>query len=100
MAKAILYNDLWDFYDHDCAETRCFYLPIEKEELEPYLVDYEPVIHAHWETDNYGYAILNEEGHTMYLAGVPCSRCHVTGQTNWNYCPNCGAKMDEEDGKQ
>lgn len=60
--------------------------------------DVAPVIHAHWETDNYGYAILNEEGHTLYLAGVPCSRCHVTGQTNWNYCPNCGAKMDEEVG--
>lgn len=57
-----------------------------------------PVVHAHWVTDNYGYALLNEEGNTMYLAGVLCSHCHVTGQTNWNYCPNCWAIMDEKEG--
>ena len=25
---------------------------------------------------------------------VSCSVCHKKGHTAWNYCPNCGAKMD------
>lgn len=25
-----------------------------------------------------------------------CSVCHVEGMLYGNYCPNCGAKMDEE----
>lgn len=37
--------------------------------------------------------------------GYHCSECfyHAYGETvevmsnNWNYCPNCGAKMDEEE---
>lgn len=85
MAKAILYNDLWDFYDHDGAETRCFYLPIEEEELEPYLVDYEPVIHAHW---------IKLYNH------IKCSNCGVVffnqpSDKFKTYCSKCGAKMDE-----
>ena len=23
-----------------------------------------------------------------------CSVCRMLGSTDWNYCPNCGAKMD------
>lgn len=26
-----------------------------------------------------------------------CSECKTIGSPQWNYCPNCGAKMDEED---
>lgn len=57
-------------------------------------VDAEPVRHGHWHiTDAYP--------HNVY-----CSECHTRfAQTHWavwedgslprNYCPHCGAKMDE-----
>lgn len=49
-------------------------------------VDAEPIRHGHW--------ILQANGHGM------CSTCGIfvnllNGMT-WEYCPNCGAKMDEE----
>lgn len=44
-------------------------------------VDAEPVRHGHWEWDG------------DYI----CSNCRERGHRNkWNYCPSCGAKMDEE----
>ena len=59
--------------------------------------DVVPVRHGRWQiTDAYP--------HNVY-----CSECHTRfAQTHWavwedgslprNYCPNCGAKMDKEDG--
>lgn len=52
--------------------------------------DAEPVIHGHW---------INRRN------SVYCSRCGkgyrngvgTISALNHNYCPNCGAKMDEED---
>ena len=51
-------------------------------------VDAEPVKHGRWieVSDGSGYV------------GEPCEACSVCGmQTDYpsNYCPNCGAKMDE-----
>lgn len=61
-------------------------------------IDVEPVKHGHWvEVQR-----IHETDHT---AICECSLCGDTvwvydGQRAWNYCPNCGAKMDEvEDGK-
>ena len=45
----------------------------------------EPVRHGHWDiiyTDNIPYAYR-------------CSLCGTTRIDNGNYCPHCGAKMDE-----
>ena len=53
-----------------------------------YEVDAEPVKHGHWVDDNTNYYYAN------------CSICgyeidvHVNRGYH-NYCPNCGAKMDE-----
>lgn len=53
----------------------------------------EPVKHGHWiEVQR-----IHEKDHT---AICECSLCGDTvwvydGQRAWNYCPNCGAKMDE-----
>lgn len=53
----------------------------------------EEVKHGHWiEVQR-----IHEEDHT---AICECSLCGDTvwvydGQRAWNYCPNCGAKMDE-----
>ena len=29
---------------------------------------------------------------------IVCSVCGKSGLDNWNYCPNCGAKMEVHDG--
>lgn len=44
----------------------------------------KPVVHAHWKRKN------NE---------TKCSNCefiYYSNHDDFNYCPNCGAKMDEE----
>ena len=62
--------------------------------------DVEPVIHAHWieqedgNIDTYYTCSACKEDFDL-IAGTPCENLY-------NYCPNCGAKMDEtvEDDKQ
>ena len=55
---------------------------IEKEPGE----DVKPVAHAHWIKNNYD----NVDG-TIY----ECSNCNTVMFSAWNYCPNCGARMEE-----
>ena len=44
--------------------------------------DAEPIRHGEW--------ILKEDGKAH------CSICDTSGMSKiWNYCPNCGARMDE-----
>ena len=43
--------------------------------------DVAPVRHGRWDCD---------------MGGVWCSVCGEYSEGEWNYCPNCGAKMDEE----
>lgn len=52
--------------------------------------DVAPVVHGRWESD---------EADILFR----CSRCETQISTSWdyddlkwNYCPNCGAKMDLE----
>lgn len=55
--------------------------------------DAEPVRHGHWEAVEYGDGTVRTECSVCgYGRGLPPIR---------NYCPNCGAKMDEviEDAK-
>ena len=59
-----------------------------------YFADVQPVKCGHW-IENIGYSGW---GDTIYF----CSECgsewtHETGiSINWNFCPNCGAKMSTE----
>ena len=46
-------------------------------------VDAEEVVHGRWIPL---YPTGSFSGH--------CSVCKTLGSTDWNYCPNCGAKMD------
>ena len=59
-------------------------------ELQP-TVDAVPVVHGKWlpiiEVNEYG---------EPYQSGVYCSECGETSIYEPNYCPNCGARMDEE----
>lgn len=57
-------------------------------------LDYEPVVHAHWETDNSFYSEV-KKAHF-------CSKCEYIAYQDVDdelhkRCPNCGAKMDEEE---
>lgn len=44
-------------------------------------VDAVPVRHGRWDFD---------------MSGAWCSVCGEYSEGEWNYCPNCGAKMDGE----
>lgn len=44
-------------------------------------IDAEPVRHGHWDED---------------MSGCWCSCCDDVFDFSYPYCPNCGAKMDEE----
>ena len=54
--------------------------------------DVAPVVHGHWiEKEKYSFGIMYD-----------CSLCDnriLDNGYSWNYCPNCGAKMDEKEDK-
>lgn len=64
---------------------------IEFDRLEDYIenaptVDADPVVHAHWNEDAYGF--------------YSCSACGYEwddAEYKSKYCPECGAKMDKEE---
>ena len=59
-------------------------------------VDAEPVRHGRWE--KVGQQFFRKHYHNHM---VTCSECHREGAIRWDYCPHCGAKMDEvEDDRQ
>ena len=72
-------------------------VPVSDIEAAP-AADVAPVVHGRWK-------LLDECSN----AGVYCSICHkaVYRESAWyknvhiksKYCPNCGAKMDKEDGE-
>lgn len=72
----------------DCnGKTRCA-LGVERWLMEEKDIKAQGGIHAHWIKSNYD----NVDG-TIYK----CSHCNTEFFNAWNYCPNCGAKMGEED---
>lgn len=69
-----------------CEEKECAYTLLVKSAP---TVDVQEVKHGHWIEINSDMGIYR------------CSQCRETvgGQTGSNFCPNCGAKMDEEEKK-
>lgn len=75
-ADDLLMDNSWAFYDENGNRNDAC-IAVENAPT----VDAEPVRHGHWEWDG------------DYI----CSNCGERGHRNkWKYCPNCGAKMDEE----
>lgn len=77
------------YFDRRITELDLFLINRAIEEMPT--VDAEPVRHGHW-IDHYD-NIWPEE------STWECSLCHEEqgrGMLDTNYCPNCGAKMDEE----
>lgn len=90
----IAYASLSNYYHHRTEEQH----KALKEALDRVItVDAEPTRHAHWITEIHPY-------NGAY--SLKCSYCGEWGGLNneeynekWRYCPNCGAKMDEEEQK-
>lgn len=59
---------------------------IIKELCDIFAIDAEPVRHGRWE-EPYPNDIWD---------CYECSCCSEKHDRTWNYCPNCGAKMDKE----
>lgn len=60
--------------------------------------DVTPVVHAEWiGTWGDGYAEDEEGNPQIVYEEFECSRCgcvhHADGEPEWDYCPNCGARM-------
>lgn len=54
--------------------------------------DVVPVVHAHW--------IRHENADIIcgyYVPSFECSQCGVWKEEDSDFCPDCGAKMDEEE---
>ena len=72
-------------YDESGCGVNYKAVPVNAIECAP-AVDAEPVRHGKWEIIN-----RNE---------ARCSECkkirNIGNQIGWNFCPNCGAKMDKE----
>ena len=52
--------------------------------------DVFPIIHGKWER------IIPSKNAAKWSTKVACSVCRASGYERFNYCPNCGAKMDKE----
>jgi len=87
-----------DYYHHYICQSETTSVPDEWEiykkcPLKIPTVDAEPVRHAHWEKPHRHGVVTYDE-----RAYAECSCCHKPEYLarGMNYCPNCGAKMDEE----
>lgn len=57
--------------------------------------DVQEVKHGKWGSCSYGTEFWGDATPKYYI----CSDCHMINGLYTRYCPWCGAKMDEEDGK-
>ena len=68
------------------------HVPLRASEDAP-AVDVAPVVHGEWEAQKYW---KYENKHSIQYRTNRCSLCHcdVSSRLLYNYCPNCGARMD------
>lgn len=82
-ADALLMDNSWAFYDENGNKNDAC-IAVENAPT----VDAEFVRHGRWEHYNDGYGFSHK-----------CSLCNFTIREQWvslyDYCPHCGAKMDE-----
>lgn len=60
-------------------------------------VDAESVRHGYWIENHYEFYVLDENYKPVLLNGIgyKCNVCNKDNEKTTDYCPNCGAKMDE-----
>ena len=64
---------------------------VEALENEP-AADVAEVRHGEWKPTYHNY--YNRDGVCQIADEWHCSECKIYSRNEWNYCPNCGAKMD------
>lgn len=75
-----------------CCTEPDFYCAYGERGKSFFKIDAVPVRHGKWME----IIEVNELG-DAYQSGVYCSECGYTDSYEPNYCPNCGARMDEVD---
>ena len=95
------YIDREAFLKHMRKTNRYFGVKFDIEEFPA--ADVEPVRHGRWEGEGDGYAETDYGEMALVYDVWSCSKCgHIIDDGTDdpellpNYCPNCGAKMDEE----
>lgn len=86
--------------DHNGCKCRACWVDDMLDEVDCFqsASDVAPVVHGHWieqedgNLDTYYTCSSCKEDFDL-IAGTPCENLY-------NYCPNCGAKMDEREGTQ
>ena len=58
-------------------------------------VDAVEVVHGRWIPTYHTY--YNRDGACQIADEFHCSVCEIYSRDKWNYCPNCGAKMDGDE---
>jgi hypothetical protein len=56
--------------------------------------DVVEVVHGEWIEHEWA-----EEENGLLISNFECSACHNWERKRSDYCPNCGAEMDEKDGE-
>lgn len=78
-----------DYFDLICDTDYAFDESEILRRMNANAVDAEPVRHGHW--------IFNPKDAIEMIFTLPkCSECGAESADGGNYCPNCGARMDEE----
>ena len=77
--------------DHNGCKCRaCWVDDMCGEVIDAPAADVAPVVHGRWiEQEKYTFGV-------MYDCSICDNRILDNGHS-WNYCPNCGAKMDKEE---
>ena len=89
-------DELLELYasDPDCDKGSVPFPVVRQNILDMPAVDVAPIKHGHWN--------IEVSKYTGYRNKYTCSECGYSKMTDthvslgYNYCPKCGAKMEEE----
>ena len=79
-------TELIDYYEEEYFEAEAYFGLLKEDFLKLPSADVAPVVHGKWGDSIAKYGILRHK----------CSVCNKYSHMAYNYCPNCGAKMDGE----
>lgn len=101
MSRYIDANDLIDFIDvghlRHPSELCFSEIDVVNLLLHAPTADVAPVVHGRWLT--WEEQFPGEMPKKKSRLGVFCSACHNHADNMFDYCPNCGCRMDEKEGE-